>query len=137
MIKVNGIGGVFLYAEDPAKLAEWYAQNFGLEFNSDSPETSSYMVFSYRDENDYSIQRSTVFAITKAKKPLGSERGEYMINYRVDDLAGFLQQLQANGIKTAAIEEYPGIGYFSWIEDPEGNHIELYQHQLDQAEPQS
>ena len=139
MITVNGIGGVFLYSNDPQKLAEWYTRNFGLQFYSDMPDTP-YMVFQYRDDNDHSVERSTAFSIMKAKKPLSSERGEYMINYRVDDLAGFLQQLQANGIETAAIEEHQdgptaeSTGYFSWIQDPEGNHIELYQHRLNQVE---
>jgi predicted enzyme related to lactoylglutathione lyase len=78
-----------------------------------------------------------------AKKPLGPERGEYMINYRVDDLAGFLLQLQSNGVESATIEEHrdgrtvESIGYFSWIQDPEGNHIELYQPRLDQVELQA
>src|SRR5690242_13714177 len=128
MISVNGIGGVFLYANDPHKLAEWYTRNFGLEFHSDM-SNAFYMIFNDRDENGHESHRSTVFAIMQAKKPLGPERGEYMINYRVDDLPGFLQQLQANGIETAAIEEHQGIGYFSWIQDPEGNRIELYQQQ--------
>jgi catechol 2,3-dioxygenase-like lactoylglutathione lyase family enzyme len=136
MISVNGIGGVFLYANDPRKLAEWYTRNLGLEFHADTSDTF-YMVFNYRDENDHELHRSTVFAIMPAKKPLGPERGEYMINYRVDDLPGFLQQLQANGIETAAIEEHQGIGYFSWIQDSEGNRIELYQHSTDQGEAQS
>lgn len=136
MITVNGIGGVFLHANDPQKLAEWYTRNFGLQFYSDSPDTS-YMVFHHRDENDHELRRSTVFAILPAKKPLGTERGEYMINYRVDDLAGFLKQLQANGVEIAPIEEHQdgptaeSTGYFSWIQDPEGNHIELYQHRLE------
>ncbi|HEY6542221.1 MAG TPA: VOC family protein, partial [Ktedonobacteraceae bacterium] len=117
------------------KLAEWYTRNFGLQFYSDMPDTP-YMVFHHRDDSDHSLRRSTVFAIMQAKKPLGPERGEYMINYRVDDLAGFLQQLQANGVETAAIEEHQdgrtaeSTGYFSWIQDPEGNHIELYQPRL-------
>lgn len=132
MIPVDGIGGVFLYANDPRTLAAWYTRNFGLAF-SDMSDTF-YMVFNDRDENDHESPPGTVFAIMQAKKPLGPERGEYMINYRVADLAGFLQQLQANGIETAAIEEQQGIGSFSWIQDPEGNHIELYQLQTDQGE---
>lgn len=136
LITVNGIAGVFLYANDPQKLAEWYTRNFGLQFNSDMSD-SFFMVFNHRDESNPDLPRSTVFAIMPAKKPLGTKRGEYMINYRVDDLAGFLQQLQANGVETAAIEEHQdgptseSTGYFSWIQDPEGNHIELYQHRLD------
>jgi catechol 2,3-dioxygenase-like lactoylglutathione lyase family enzyme len=136
MITVNGIAGVFLYSNDPQKLAEWYTHNFGLEFYADLPDIP-YMVFHHRDDRDHTLRRSTVFSIMPAKKPLGSERGEYMINYRVDDLAGFLQQLQANGVETAAIEEHrdgrteESTGYFSWIQDPEGNHIELYQPRLE------
>ena len=38
MITVNGIAGVFLYANDPQKLAEWYALNFGLQFYLDLPD---------------------------------------------------------------------------------------------------
>jgi hypothetical protein len=56
-----------------------------------------------------------------------------MINYRVDDLKGFLEQLQSSGIPIGSVEEhndgrYPGSkGLFSWITDLEGNHLELYQ----------
>ncbi len=89
MIKVNGIAGVFLYANDPKTLAEWYTLHFGLDFLSDSANTY-YMEFYYRDDTDTSRRWSTVFAIMPAKYP-GSK------------------------------------GLFSWITDPEGNHLELYQ----------
>ena len=132
MIKAKGIAGVFLYVNDPRKLAEWYILHFGLEFQSDIADTY-FMEFYYRDDTDTSRRWSTVFAIMPAKQPLGSQRGEYMINYRVDDLKGFLAQLQARGVPIGPVEEqndgrYPGSkGLFSWITDPEGNHLELYQ----------
>lgn len=132
MIKVNGIAGVFLYANDPKKLAEWYTLHFGLDFLSDIADTY-YMEFNFRDDTDTSRRWSTVFAIMPAKHPLSPERGEYMINYRVDDLKGFLEQLQASDIPIGPVEEqndgrYPGSkGLFSWVTDPEGNHLELYQ----------
>jgi hypothetical protein len=56
-----------------------------------------------------------------------------MINYRVDDLVGLLEQLQAREVATSPVEEHndgcfpDSKGKFSWITDPEGNHIELYQ----------
>jgi glyoxylase I family protein len=132
MIKVNGIAGVFLYANDPKKLAEWYTLHFGLEFLSDIAD-NYYMEFYYRDDTDHSRRWSTVFAIMPAKQPPGSQRGEYMINYRVDDLKGFLEQLQSSGVPIGSVEEhndgrYPGSkGLFSWVTDPEGNHLELYE----------
>jgi len=121
-----------LYANDPKKLAEWYTLLFGLEFLSDIADTY-FMEFYYRDDTDTSRRLSTVFAIMPARQPLSSQRGEYMINYRVDDLKGFLAQLQASGVPIGPIEEqndgrYSGSkGLFSWITDPEGNHLELYQ----------
>jgi hypothetical protein len=30
-MEVNGIAGVFVYANDPKKLAEWYARHFGAD----------------------------------------------------------------------------------------------------------
>ena len=132
MNKVRGIAGVFMYANDPKRLAEWYALNFGLEFRSEIADTY-YMEFYHRDDVDSSQRRSTVFAIMPAKKPLGTERGEYLINYRVNDLAGFLAHLQSQGVATRPVEEqndgrFPeSKGLFTWITDLEGNHIELYQ----------
>jgi len=132
MIKVNGIAGVFLYAQDPKRLADWYGLHFGLEFHSGSADTY-YMELYHRDDTDPTKRLSTVFAIMTAKRPLGAERGEYLINYRVDDLAGFLAQLQSRGVATGPVEEqhdgrYPGSkGLFTWITDLEGNHLELYQ----------
>jgi hypothetical protein len=51
MIKANGIAGVFLKANDPKKLAEWYTLYFGLEFLSDIANTY-YMEFYNRDDAD-------------------------------------------------------------------------------------
>ncbi len=127
MIKVNGIGGVFIYANDPKMLAEWYTQHLGIEFEHNQAEKNYWMVFHYRDEQDSSKKASTVFAINTAKKPLGSERGECMINYRVDDLQGFITQLKARGVSVEPVEEDGENGWFTWIRDPEGNRIELYQ----------
>ncbi len=132
MNKVSGIAGVFVYANDPKRLAEWYALHFGLEFRSEIAETY-YMEFDHRDAADFSQRRSTVFAIMPAKQPLPTERGEYMINYRVDNLAGFLAHLQSQGVATRPVEEQndgrspESKGLFTWITDLEGNHIELYQ----------
>ena len=39
MMKVNGIAGVFVYAHDPKRLADWYALHFGLEFLSEIADT--------------------------------------------------------------------------------------------------
>jgi hypothetical protein len=58
MIKVNGVAGVFLYANDPKGLAEWYALNFGIEFFTEITDTY-YMEFYYRDDSDPSKRWSS------------------------------------------------------------------------------
>ena len=49
----------------------------------------------------------------------------FMINYRVDDLAGLLKGLEAEGVHVEARQdEY---GHFAWVIDPEGHRIELWE----------
>jgi predicted enzyme related to lactoylglutathione lyase len=62
-----------------------------------------------------------------AKTKLASQRGEYMINYKVDDLQAFIEQLKARGVSAEPVEDDGLNGWFTWITDPEGNRIELYQ----------
>lgn len=132
MNNVRGIASVFVYANNPKRLAQWYALQIGLELLSDIADTYS-MEFYRRDDTDPSQRRSTVFAIMPAKKPLFTERRVYMINDRVDDLAGFLAHLQSQDFTTQPVEEqnhgrYPeSRGLFTWTTNLEGNHIELYQ----------
>ena len=127
MTKVNGIGGVFLYSNEPKKLAEWYTHHLGIEFFHNEAETNYWMEFYYRDDNDPSKRASTVYAIMAAKKPLGSERGGCIINYRVDNLEAFIEELEAKGVNVESVEDDGENGWFTWITDPEGNRIELYQ----------
>ncbi len=129
-MKVNGIGGVFIYANDPKDLAEWYARHLGIEFTRDEASHSYYMLFYYRDLDDPSKRLDTTFAILPAKEQLGSERGEVMINYRVHDLEAVVAQLTAAGIAVDDIKiqrDEEGFGKFTHLVDLEGNRIELYQ----------
>jgi len=127
MTRVNGIGGVFLYSNEAKKLAEWYTLHLGIEFLHNPAETSYWMEFYYRDEHNPSKRLSTVFAINAARKPLGSERSECMINYRVDNLEEFIERLKARGVSAEPVKDDGENGWFTWITDPEGNRIELYQ----------
>jgi len=127
MAGVNGIGGVFLHSNEPKKLAEWYTHHLGIEFSHNEAGTNYWMEFFYRNDNDPSRRASTVYAINKAKKSLGPERGGCMINYRVDNLAAFIEQLKAKGVSVEPVKDDGENGWFTWITDPEDNRIELYQ----------
>ncbi|MBA2396965.1 MAG: hypothetical protein H0V70_29945 [Ktedonobacteraceae bacterium] len=45
MAQVSGIGGVFIYSNDPKSLAEWYANHFGIEFEADKKEENFWMLY--------------------------------------------------------------------------------------------
>ena len=54
---------------------------------------------------------------------------QFMLNLRVVDLDGLLQQLTASGIEVIVKPEWnsPEVGRFARIHDPEGNAIELWE----------
>ena len=130
MAQITGIGGVFIFANDPKMLADWYTQYLGIHFQADEGVDGVFMLFYYRDVANPTIRFDTTFAILPARKHLGSERGECMINYRVDDLDVFVAGLRAANIATEDIKvlrDEEGYGKFTRLVDPEGNRIELYQ----------
>jgi len=125
-ISVDGIGGVFLYANDAKTLSNWYAHHFGLKLETYEDGKVYGTEFKYRRLSDSSKVDSTVFSISQAKTTLPPDRREAVINYRVRDLKAFLEQLKADGIEIEKTEDFD-YGKFAWIKDPEGNKIELYQ----------
>ena len=125
-IAVEGIGGVFLYANDARALSNWYAHHFGMRIETYEDGKVYGTEFKYRRLSDSSKVDSTVFSISQAKTPLPAERRECVVNYRLRDLSAFLEQLKADGIAIEKTEDYD-YGRFAWIRDPEGNRVELYQ----------
>jgi predicted enzyme related to lactoylglutathione lyase len=114
MEHVLGIGGYFMRAADPAALGHWYRDCLGLD----------------ADENGLWRQEagSTVFATFESETNyLGSRAQQTMLNFRVRDLDAMLVQLRAKGAEAAEAQQMEGVGRFSWVTDPEGNRIELWQ----------
>ena len=125
-ISVDGIGGVFIYANDAKALSNWYAHHFGLHLETYEEGKVFGTEFKYRRLGDSSQVDSTVFSINQSKVTLPAERKECEVNYRVRDLKAFLEQLKSDGIAIEKTEDFD-YGRFAWIKDPEGNRIELYQ----------
>lgn len=120
--RVTGVGGIFFKSDNPDKMKDWYSENLGLVTNeygslfefrdSDNPESKGYLQWSPFEKD------------TKYFSP--SEK-EFMINYRVVNIEGMIEQLRESGVEIVGeIEEYE-YGKFAHVVDPEGNKIELWE----------
>jgi glyoxylase I family protein len=49
------------------------------------------------------------------------------INYTVKDMGKALSHLRNKGVVIEKTEEYPSMGAFAWLKDPDGNQIELWE----------
>ncbi len=123
MAKITGIGGVFFKSTGKgAALAAWYREHLGmaledfggaiLRWPADKVEDGGLTVWCVADSDSQWFSPSA---------------SSIMINYRVDDLAGMLAQLQAGGVDIVTGPESHENGTFAWIMDPEGNKVELWE----------
>ncbi|WP_416899122.1 MAG: VOC family protein [Minwuia sp.] len=113
MEKVQGIGGFFYRAKDPAKLSDWYAAHLGIDLSSGPwrQEAGACIFVPFPDRSDY----------------FPTDR-RWMINFRVDDLDRMIAQLEAEGIEVTTDPGWDSeVGRFARIHDPEGNPIELWE----------
>lgn len=114
---VTGIGGFFFRSEDPEALAAWYLEHLGVG----APEG----VYVWDQQAG-----PTVFTPFPMDTDYFAADKRYMLNLRVDDLAGMLASLRSAGIEVITKAEWdatPEIGRFARIHDPEGNPIELWE----------
>ena len=119
MEKVLGFGGFFFRSEDPAALAKWYETHLGID-----PVPGDYETPCWRQEAG-----DTVFApFDKITDYFGNREKQFMLNFRVQNLDRMIAQLEAAGIEVRKDPEspYPN-GHFAWLNDPEGNPIELWE----------
>ena len=123
MAKVTGIGGVFFKSRGDGKaLAAWYRDHLGLAL-----EDFGAAILKWPDDRAED-QGLTVWSVashdTEWFRPSDSA---FMINYRVDDLGGLLEQLRAADVEIVQGPESHENGKFAWILDPEGNKVELWE----------
>lgn len=119
MARVIGLGGIFFKSRDPAALAAWYARHLGLELEEWG---------GVRFREDASSPAYAVWSPFPADTAyFEPSRQAFMVNFRVDDLAGLLDQLRADGVEVDERTEQSEFGAFGWIMDPEGTRIELWQ----------
>lgn len=123
MKRVTGIGGVFFKSEDPEKLYGWYERH--LDIRREDPSSA---VFHWRHKEEPDKPGMTVWSIFKHNSGyFGNADARCMFNYRVDNLDTLLVELEKEGVWIDPKRENLEYGKFAWIQDPDGNRIELWQ----------
>ena len=123
---IDGIGGAFLFSNNPKQLAEWYRDNLGINYQESPDYKSFYATFEYRDLTDASLKRTTAWAILSSANDINGKPRTGQINYRVKSMAETLSNLQTKGVAIDKSEDYE-YGKFAWVTDPDGNKIELWE----------
>lgn len=120
MAKITGLGG-FFFKTDGAATGAWFKDKLGV------PMEAWGQMFPFL-ERETGKKAYTVLGLHKRDTDYftGSSR-EFMLNLRVDDLAGMLAKLAEQGIKP--VREFPPEpnGKFAHIPGPDGMTIELWE----------
>lgn len=120
--RVTSIGGVFFKSQDPMTLKAWYQKHLGLQMDEYGTN------FEWRQGEDPSLYGFTQWsAFNHATKYFEPSTKDFMINYRVADLAWLVEELKKEGVTVVDEMETFDYGKFVHIMDPEGNKIELWE----------
>jgi predicted enzyme related to lactoylglutathione lyase len=123
MARVTGIGGVFFKSKgDHAALAAWYQHHLGMPL-----EAWGGAVLRWPDDGGPDKGVTAWHVAPRDTTWFAPSDAPFMINYRVDDLAGLLANLREAGIEILKGPESDDNGSFAWIADPDGNKVELWE----------
>jgi predicted enzyme related to lactoylglutathione lyase len=122
MARVTGIGGIFFKARDADSLRAWYRAHLRLEIQSWGGVTFRTPAAGAESE---AVTVWTIFPNTSTY--FAPSSAPFMINYRVTDLAAVLAALRAEGCAVDDRVEESEFGRFGWVQDPEGNRVELWE----------
>ena len=122
MKRVTGIGGIFFKSKNPKQIKEWYRTHLGLNTNQYGT------VFEWRQATDSSQKGFTQWSPFKeSTKYFEPSTKDFMINYRVADMDGLVNELKKEGVTIVDTIESASYGKFVHILDAEGNKVELWE----------
>ena len=108
-------------ARDPKAMAAWYRAHLGIQVKS------GYANFDWREKENPDRMGRTVWSLFPTNTTyFGSSTSPYMINYRVANLDRMIEQLKRHGVAVEQVKDY-NYGRFTWVTDPEGTRIELWE----------
>jgi len=115
-----GLGGVFIRANDPEALYQWYEKHFGL--------AREHGCFVFRlDPAPEAKRGSTALSFFSKTSTYFDPAQPAMLNLRVANLDATLAALTSAGVVVDPKQEDYGFGRFGWCTDPEGNRVELWE----------
>ena len=121
MVRVTGIGGVFIKAKDPANLCAWYKTHLGIDV-----QPWGGAAFRWVDAAGAPVGGTTAWSIGDGAY-FAPSAATFMVNYRVADLHGLVRALREEGCQVLEKVEESEFGRFGWVIDPEGNKVELWE----------
>jgi len=132
MQRVTGLGGVFFKARDPQKLYRWYERHLGLKRGASGMP----VCFLWREMSGRGKGMTVWSLFPRNTRYFRPGRANFMLNYRVKDLDGLLKALRRERVWVDPKRgDYDDYGRFAWIQDPEGNRIELWQPPAEKRAP--
>jgi predicted enzyme related to lactoylglutathione lyase len=121
---VVGMGGFFFRARDPERLKRWYREQLGVGGGMGTDEEGRSNEYCW-----YHQGGPMVFEPFPEASDYFSRDRTAMVNLRVHDLEGLVEQLRAGGNEVVTKDEWNGTeaGSFARVHDPEGNPVELWE----------
>jgi predicted enzyme related to lactoylglutathione lyase len=120
--RATGIGGIFFKCKDPKKMREWYKTHLGLNTNQYGT------VFEWRQGADSTKKGFTQWSpFAETTKYFEPSMKDFMINYRVENLEGLVDQLKKENVTITDKIETVEYGKFVHIMDIEDNKVELWE----------
>src|SRR5881296_209792 len=92
--KVTGIGGIFFFSDNLKETKEWYTKHLGLEIN----EWGSSSFDSRNIDRPDEINTLQWCPFKKGDESFSPSKKDFMINYRVQNIEGLVNQLKENGV---------------------------------------
>ena len=122
MKKVTGIGGIFFKCKDAKAIKEWYKTHLGL--NTDEYGAR----FEWQEGADSTKKETLQWSpFSETAHYFEPSTKDFMINYKVDNLVGLVEQLKKERVTIVDTIETYSYGKFVHIMDIEGNKIELWE----------
>lgn len=118
-MKIKGFGGVFWRTNNLNDLKKWYSEVLGISIENEWNTT----IFYYEKGNE------TIFSFFNEDNHYFPLEQQVMLNFQVENMEECLTHLDKLGIPLLKETEKSEFGIFTWIADPDGRWIELWEKQ--------